>query len=168
MSYLTDTDTFWYYKNSAWRLLPGQYLYAKRDTGSTFFAGAAAGGFTTALTTSTITIPTSGTGQAYRINWKWPTGSGAFTNGRFNSQIQLSANGGAFTTFAKSGPVTTNATDVWPTQGMEIWKAGNSDTTLAIRVQCIAVGGIFDSIADATNPAILELVTTGMLSSEVV
>jgi hypothetical protein len=168
VSYLTDTDLMWFYKNSQWRLLPGQVIYSKRDTSTTFFSGQAAGTFWTAYTTSTITVPTGGAGQAFEIDWQQPAGSGAFTTGLFNSQLNFAVNGGAFNTLGKSGPVATNQVDVWPTKGQETWKQGVTDLTVQWRINVIAVGGIFDSIATAANPALLRMRSTGLLSTEVV
>lgn len=167
-SYLTDTDLVWFYKNSQWRLVPGQVIYSKRDTSTTFISNQAPGSFLTAYTTSTITVPTGGAGQAFEIEWTQPCNNGAFTTGRFNSQLALAVNGGGFTNVAKACPLATNAVDVWPTAGRETWKQGITDLTVQFRVLVIAVGGNFDSIADAANPALLRMKSTGLLSTEVV
>lgn len=166
--YLTDTDTFWFYKNSNWRLVPGQLRYSKRDVGTTFLSNQAAGSFATAFTSASITVPSSGTGQAFEIDWTIPASSGVFSSGRYNSQLSIAINGGAYNTFAKSNPVVVNATDTYLMHGSETWKAGNSDTSVTLRITVIAVGGNFDSIADADNPMLLRMRTTGLLSSEVV
>lgn len=167
-SYLTDTDTNWYYKNAQWRLVPGQLIYSKRDTSTSFLSNQAAGTFWTAYTTSTITVPVGGVGQAFEIDWAHPAGSGVFTVGRFTSQLNFAVNGGGFSALAKSGPVVTNAVDTYITRGQETWKQGVTDLTVQWRINVIAVGGNFDSIADAANPALLRMRTTGMLSTEVV
>lgn len=167
-AYLTDTDTEWFYKNSQWRLVAGQVIYSKRDTSTTFFSGQAAGTFWTAYTTSSITVPNGGAGQAFEIEWRHPSGSGAFTTGRYTSQLNIAVNGGGFTTLAKSAPMPSNAVDVWPTHGQETWKQGITDLTVQWRINVIAVGGTFDSVATTDNPAILRMRSTGLLSTEVV
>lgn len=168
ISYLTDNDFFWFYKNSQWRLLPGQRIYVKRDTSTSFFTNQAAGSFLTAYTTATITVPTGGAGQAFEIRWTHPASSGVITTGRYNSQLAIAVNGGSFTDFVKSDPTVVNAVDTYLMHGQEVWKQGVTDLTAQLRIKVIGVGGNFDSIADSANPAILVMESTGMLSSEVV
>lgn len=167
-AYLTDTDTEWYYRNTNWRLVAGQWIYAKWDTSTSFFTNVAAGSYTTAFTSATFNVPSSGTGQAFEVEWQCPHSSGAGTVTRYNSQIQQQINGGAFTTVANAGPVYMNTVaDPWVSRGKFIYKAGGSDTTTALRLQAISVGGNFDCIAGVSQPMVLTCKTMGLLTSEI-
>lgn len=168
MTFLQDTATYWYYRGTAWRLVPGQYLYLKWDTSTSFFTNVAAGSYTTAFTSATFNIPSSGTGQAYEAYWQCPHSSGSGTVTRYNSQIQTSINGGGFNTVANAGPVyNETVADPWVSRGDYVYKAGGADTTMAIKVQAISVGGNFDCIGSVSQPMVLRMCTTGLLASEV-
>lgn len=168
VAYLTDTDLFWFYKNAAWRLLPGQTLYSKRDTSTSFLTNQAAGSFLTAVTSASITVPSSGTGQAFDVEWTAPAASGAFTSGYFDSQLLIAVNGGAFTAVANSGILSVNTASVtYLHHGADTYKAGGTDTSVQLRINVKASGGNFDCIAAANAPLLLRMRSTGLLSSEV-
>lgn len=171
VSFLTDTNTFWYYRSSNWRTMFGQYLYCKWDTSTSFATNLTPGGYSTVFTSATFNIPSSGTGQAYRVMWSCPHSSGAVTKPTmYNSLIQTQINGGSFNTAANAGPVVTNSNDTdYVSRGEYIYKAGGSDTTLALRMQSIAVsaGTGFDCIAKVNIPFVLTLECMGLLASEI-
>lgn len=167
--YETDTKRWMFSDGTTWRLTAGQVLYSKKDTSTSFLTGAAAGPFVAVFTSPTITLPNTGTGQAYDVECQIPTGTGAFSAGRFNGRFLYSINGGAFVANPTIGPVAVNASgDTWFLKGMDTYKAGNGDLNVAIRVDAASVGGIFDVIATAANPFFLRVKATGLLSTEVV
>jgi hypothetical protein len=164
--YETDTRRYHFSDASTWRLVGGQLLYAKRDITTTWLSNQAAGSFLTAFTTATVTVPNTGVGQAYEIAWSIPATNGAFTTGRFNTQLSLAVNGGGFSGGPKSSPVTTNANDTWMMHGADIWRAGNTDTSAQWRITVISVGGNFDSVSASDAPLLFTVRSTGLLASE--
>jgi hypothetical protein len=123
--------------------------------------------YNTVTTTPTISLPNTGVGQAYELEWVIPVSNGAFTTGRINSRLELSVNGGAFNAFAFGGLAALNAVDTWPLRGAETYKAANGDTSIAARFSTFCSGGNYDSIASGTNPMLLRIKSTGLLSTEV-
>jgi hypothetical protein len=168
MAYLGDTGTYWYYRGTAWRLVAGQLMYSKWDTATSFFTNVAAGAYTTAFTSATFNIPSSGTGQAFEVYWQCPHSSGSGTVTRYNSLVQASVNAGAFNNGANAGANYVNSVaDSWVTRGAWIYKAAGADTTMALRVQSISVGGTFDCIGSVDKAFVLTMKSMGLLASEV-
>lgn len=170
VSYLTDSDTFWFYKNTSWRLLPDQFLYAKWDTSTSYFTNHAAG-TVDVFTSSTITIPSGGSApaQAFECAFHFPVFNGGFTNGQVNGELHLSINAGAFSALCQSGFIATNSVSgTWcPQRSGSLYKAAAADATVAMKLKAGVIGGNFDVVASSNFPLHLWMRTTGMLSSEV-
>lgn len=166
-AYLTDTDTNWFYKNGAWRLQPGQYLQAIKNTTTSV----------TNITTTSVfytapqfTIPGGGSAsaQAFEVTFNHPVFNGGFVSGNAAGELQVAVNGGAYVSETFTGGVAMNAQSATWTVGKtgHLYKAGATDSTTGFRLR-VAASGAVDVTASTSYPIILLVKTTGLLASEV-
>lgn len=163
--YTDDFKLLWFYANAKWRFLPGQYLYAKRDTSTAFLTNVS--GTNTVFTSASVTIPSGG--QAYEIGFSFDVVNGGFTNGQINGELQIGYDGGAINGESQTGYSGANAlSGHWSVRRTCTLKSGSTNTAVVMRLRAGVTGGNYDVTASASYPMELWMRTTGMMASEVI
>lgn len=164
--WLTDTNTLWYYRGTAWRQVPGQTLYGMWNQTAQQYGAGLVGNRTAIYTTPDITLTAS---QAYDVKWQFAFGTGVVATLQGFTFVDVSTNsGGAWTTLSRTTNVnvTSSGQDLAPSMVYRYRPGVITQARFRIN-STVSNTGIAIDYGSANTSSYFELMTTGLLSSEV-